>query len=57
MLIIPGGTLLFDSDEGLDRFINGQILPGQEGETNPLRDGTGISDILLNFQTYGYSGN
>ncbi len=51
MLIIPGGTLSFDSDEGLDRFINGQL--NVDGE----RDGKGITDILLHFQTYGFSGN
>ena len=50
-LIIPGGTLNADSAEGLDRFIHGQALQGGE------RDGNGISDILLHFQTYGFSGN
>ena len=47
MLIIPGGTLSFDPNEGLDRFINGQ----------PSGDGEGVTDILLHFQTYGFSGN
>jgi hypothetical protein len=51
MLIIPGGTLSFDSDEGLDRFINGQL------NLDGTRDGKGITDILLHFQTYGFSGN
>jgi hypothetical protein len=53
LLIIPGGTLLYDSEEGLDQFVHGRLVPG-----NPsLRDGNGISDIKLFFQTYGYSGN
>lgn len=53
MLIIPGGTLLYDPDEGLRRFIDGRPVPG-----NPsLRDGNGVSDIKLFFQTYGYSGS
>jgi len=45
MLIIPGGTLLANPNQGLDTFIH-----GQDG-------GGGISDILLFFQTYAYSGN
>jgi hypothetical protein len=53
MLIIPGGTLLFDGEEGLDRLIHGRVIPGSNG----VRDGNGISDIKLFFQTYGYSGN
>jgi hypothetical protein len=52
MLIIPGGTLSHDSDEGLDRFIHGQL--NLEGTA---RNGEGITDILLHFQTYGFSGN
>ncbi len=52
MLVIPGGTLLNDPQEGLEQFINGQLTP--DGEA---RDGNGISDIQLHFQTYGYSGN
>jgi hypothetical protein len=52
MLIIPGGTLQNDSDEGLNRFIHGQLTPDEVS-----RDGSGITDILLHFQTYGYSGN
>ena len=51
MLVIPGGTLNYLPDEGLDRLIHGQLTP--EG----TRDGNGISDIKLHFQTYGYSGN
>jgi hypothetical protein len=53
LLIIPGGTLLNDPNEGLDTLIDGQLIPGGGGE----RDGQGISDILIFFQTYAYSGN
>jgi len=53
MMIIPGGSLLFDADEGLDRFINGQLINSYGTE----RDGNGISDIRMFFQTYGFSGN
>ncbi|MDX1570480.1 MAG: hypothetical protein R3200_08345 [Xanthomonadales bacterium] len=52
MMIIPGETLLFDPDEGLDTFINGVTVPGSDD-----RDGQGVRDILLFFQTYAYSGN
>lgn len=50
LLIIPGGTLLNDPNEGLERLIHGRLLPGG------LRDGDGIDDIQLFFQTYAYSG-
>ena len=53
MLIIPGETLLNPSNEGLDTFIYGQPVPGGGG----ARDGDGVKDILLFFQTYAYSGN
>jgi hypothetical protein len=54
MLIIPGGTLLSDGKEGLDTFIRGRAVPG----SNPVvRDGSGIQDIKIYFQTYAYSGN
>lgn len=53
LLVIPGGTLLYDSEEGLDTFIEGQEIPGGDGG----RDGHGINDIKLFFQTYAYSGN
>jgi hypothetical protein len=46
MLIIPGGTFLANPDRGLDTFIYGEV-----------GDGSGVSDILLFFQTYAYSGN
>ncbi len=50
LLIIPGGTLLNDPNEGLDTLIHGALLPGGE------RDGNGIDDILMFFMTYAYSG-
>ncbi|MDY7095569.1 MAG: hypothetical protein SX243_21545 [Acidobacteriota bacterium] len=53
VLIIPGGTLLFDAEEGLESLINGQPIPGQPG----MRDGEGIEDIHFFFQTYAISGN
>ena len=52
MLVIPGGTLLFDPDDGLDTFIHGKVI-GPSGE----RDENGVSDIKVFFQTYAYSGN
>ncbi|MEM0897216.1 MAG: malectin domain-containing carbohydrate-binding protein [Verrucomicrobiota bacterium] len=51
MLIIPGGTFLNDPDEGIRAFIFGQKIPGSDE-----RDGNGVSDIKLFFQTYAYSG-
>lgn len=59
LLIIPGGTLLGNSVEGLDTFIYGHPSPGG-GVVDPRgveRDGRGISDVKLFFQTYAYSGN
>jgi hypothetical protein len=53
LLIIPGQNLLYDADEGLERFIYGPELIGGTGE----RTGYGISDIKLFFHTYAYSGN
>ncbi len=53
LLIIPGGTLLYDPEEGMEAFIEGQEIPGGGGE----RDGNGVSDVKLFFQTYAYSGN
>ncbi len=44
LLIIPGGTLHYDPDVGLDRFIGNDQQPG-------------VSDIKIFFQTYGYSGD
>lgn len=53
LLIIPGETLLNPAGEGLDTFIYGQPVPGGGG----ARDGNGVKDIKLFFQTYAYSGN
>jgi hypothetical protein len=50
LLIIPAGSLHSDRTEGLERFINGALVNGQ-------RDGNGVSDIKIFFQTYAYSGN
>ncbi|MCK5528801.1 MAG: LamG domain-containing protein [Kiritimatiellae bacterium] len=51
MLIIPGGTLLQDGEEGLDRLIHGS-------ETSPgVRSENGIDDIKIFFETYSFSGN
>lgn len=44
-LIIPGSQLLGDDpDEGIDLFINGE-------------NGTGVRDIKLTFELYGYTGS
>jgi len=51
LLIIPAGTLHTDRNEGIQRFINGALRP------DGTRDGNGVSDIKLFFQTYAYSGN
>jgi hypothetical protein len=48
-LIIRGRALLNDPDEGLQRFINGALVDGQ-------RDGQGVKDILITFQTYAIQG-
>ena len=53
LLIIPGGTLLTDRNEGIQRFINGALIPNGNG----ARDGNGVSDIKIFFETYAYSGN
>jgi hypothetical protein len=53
LMIIPGGTLLSDPNEGLDTFIHGQLVPGGNGE----RDGNGVKDIQIFFSTYAYTGN
>ena len=50
MLIIPGQTLLNDPDEGIERFIYGGLVNGQ-------RDGNGVKDIKIFFQTYSISGD
>ncbi|MHB1306151.1 MAG: hypothetical protein ACYC23_03630, partial [Limisphaerales bacterium] len=51
VLIIPAGTLHTDRNEGLQRFINGAL------RNDGSRDGNGVSDIKIFFQTYAYSGN
>lgn len=51
LLIIPGGTFLADPENGLETFINGQLIPGSDD-----RDGQGVDDILIFFKTYAYTG-
>jgi hypothetical protein len=51
LLIIPAGELSSDRNEAIQRFINGALLP------NGTRDGNGVTDIKIFFQTYAYSGN
>ncbi len=51
VLIIPGRSLLADPQEGLNRFIHGAL------QADGTRDGHGITDIRLYFQTYSYSGD
>ena len=51
LLIIPAGELLSDRDEGIQRFIYGAL------KTDGTRDGNGVTDIKIFFQTYAYSGN
>jgi hypothetical protein len=50
LLIIPAGNLHSDRNEGIQRFINGAL------RTDGTRDGNGVSDIKVFFQTYAYSG-
>lgn len=50
LLIIPGRALLADPEEGVERFIHGASVNGE-------RDGRGIKDIKLFFQTYSISGD
>lgn len=53
MLIIPGSTLYSDSAEGIKRFIYGRLLDpsgGIDGE----RDGNGVSDVKIFFETYAF---
>ncbi len=49
LLIIPGSTLLSDPNEGLQRFIHG-------ASTGTKRDGNGVKDLKIFFQTYSISG-
>jgi hypothetical protein len=50
LLIIPGRTLLADPAEGVERFIYGASVNG-------VRDGNGIKDIKIFFQTYSINGD
>ena len=50
LLIIPGSTLLADPAEGIERFVHGALVNG-------TRDGNGIKDIKIFFQTYSLSGD
>ena len=45
IVIIPGGSLLADPNEGLDTFIDGQLIPDTDE-----RDGQGVSDIRIFLQ-------
>jgi hypothetical protein len=51
LLIIPAGALHTDRNEGVQRFIHGAL------KSDGTRDGNGVSDIKVFFQTYAYSGN
>ncbi len=51
LLVIPGAELLSDADQALDTFIEGQELPDGSG-----RDGNGVRDIEIVFETYSYEG-
>jgi hypothetical protein len=53
LLIIPGQNLLYDAEEGINRFIDGMETYYGSGE----RTGEGVTDIKLFFHTYAYSGN
>ena len=44
LLVIRGQPLNNDADEGIHRFINGQ------------QNGTGVTDIKINFKSYGIDG-
>ncbi|MBA4386929.1 MAG: hypothetical protein C0404_03045 [Verrucomicrobia bacterium] len=58
LLIIPAGTLYWDRNEGLNRFIYGtQSAGGTVADPNGVnRDGNGVKDIKIFFQTYSYGG-
>lgn len=60
VLIITGGTLLADANEGLNTFIYGKKVTGGGTVVDPAgnaRDGNGVSDILIFFQTYALPGS
>ena len=52
LLVVPGESLLNPAEEGIQTLIQGKLIPG-----STQRDGKGISDIKLTFETYSYSGN
>ena len=52
LLIIPGRTLFSDPQEGIERFLNGRLINAATGE----RDGQGVTDIRLEFETYSFPG-
>jgi hypothetical protein len=58
LLIIPAGTLHSDRNEALRKFVYG--MPAANGpvhdDLGQPRDGNGVADIRLFFQTYAYSG-
>jgi hypothetical protein len=54
VLIIPASTMLFDAEEAVQRLIYGRLI--DENDPGQGRDGNGISDIKLYFQTYAHSG-
>jgi hypothetical protein len=49
LLVIPGRTLLADPEEGLERFIHGALV-------DDVRNGNGVKDIKIFFQTYSIAG-
>ena len=55
MLIIPAGALLGDRNEAIQRFIYGSLLDPNGPATGP-RDGNGVTDIKISFQTLSYPG-
>lgn len=55
MLIIPAGSLLGDRNEAIQRFIYGSLV-NPNGPANGPRDGNGVSDIKISFQTLSYPG-
>jgi len=50
LLVIPGGTLLGDADEGLETFIHGVV------DADGNRDEQGVDDVKILFKTYAYEG-
>nr|WP_226895455.1 chitobiase/beta-hexosaminidase C-terminal domain-containing protein [Luteolibacter marinus] len=50
LLIVPGASLKADGADGLRQLIDGRLVNGK-------RDGNGITDIIIRFDAYSYSGN